>query len=358
MRAIRVLIVDDSAFIRYVLAKRLAEDPGLEVVDTAHDGLDALDKIARLQPDVVTLDIEMPRLNGLDTLRQIMDKMPRPVIMLSSLTQEGAKETMRALSLGAVDFIPKPSQSVDVQQVLGVLKDKIRSVAGLSGSRLRSLAAPKPKPPVRGKATVRPFDSADVVLVVGASTGGPRALERFVSDLPGALPVSMAIVQHMPRGFTASLAERLNDHSAFHIKEADASDSMRVGQGLLSPGDYHLCLQDGSGISLSQSPPINYVRPAVDVTFNTAARRYGSATVGVILTGMGHDGTQGARDIKRAGGLVVAEAESTCVVYGMPKSAIGAGVVDRVVPIDAMGQAVVEMVQMVRRSRSRVRAGR
>jgi len=356
MRVIRVLIVDDSAFIRYVLAKRLAEDPGLEVVDTAFNGLDALEKIARLKPDVVTLDIEMPKLNGLDTLRRIMDEMPRPVIMLSSLTQEGAQETIRALNLGAVDFVQKPSRSVDVQHVLGTLKDKIKSVAGLSGSRLRSLTVPKPKPSVGSKATVRPFGSGDIVLVVGASTGGPRAIERLVSDLPGDLPAAMAIVQHMPPGFTASLAERLNDHSAFHIKEADASDRMRIGQGLLAPGDYHLCLQKREGIDLFQSPPKNYVRPAVDVTFTTAARRYGPATVGVILTGMGHDGTQGARDIKGVGGFVVAEAESTCVVYGMPKSAIEAGVVDCVAPIDAMGEAVVAMVQMARQARSRVRA--
>ena len=196
------------------------------------------------------------------------------------------------------------------------------------------------------------------MVVVGASTGGPRALERLVSDLPASLPASLAIVQHMPRGFTASLAQRLDDHSAFRIKEAGGSDRLRVGQGLLAPGDFHMAIERDGEVRLTQDPPRHYVRPAVDVTFITAARSYGPATIGVILTGMGHDGTEGAREIKEAGGLVVAEAEDTCVVYGMPKSAVDAGAVDRVVPIDAMGQAVVEMVELARQPLSPVQADR
>lgn len=348
MQPIRVLVVDDSAFVRYVLAQRLGSEPDLQVVDTACDGVDALEKVELLQPDVVTLDIEMPRMNGLDALRRIMAESPRPVIMLSTLTQQGARQTFRALGLGAVDFIPKPSSAAQVQSVLGTLKEKIRGVARVPVSRLRSkemLLAPEPSRP---KARSRRLSSGDVVVVIGASTGGPQALERVVSGVPADLPAGLAIVQHMPPTFTHTLAERLDAHSSFRIKEAAAGDSLRVGGGLVAPGDYHLSLCRGGCLNLSQSPPRSFVRPAADVTFETAARVYGPATLGVILTGMGSDGTMGARRIKEAGGRILAEAESSCIVYGMPKSVAEAGLVDQVVPLGDMASAIAEAVYKVR----------
>jgi two-component system, chemotaxis family, protein-glutamate methylesterase/glutaminase len=348
MRPIRILIVDDSAFIRYALSKRLDAEPDLTVIDTASDGIDALAKIARLQPDVVTLDIEMPRLSGLDALRQIMAQHPRPVIMLSTLTQEGARETFQALALGAVDFVPKPTTTIHIQHVFDTLKDKIRSVANVPTLRLQHLRqASLSATPPPASAVARPLSARDVVLVIGSSTGGPQALQRVVSDLPADLPAALAIVQHMPPQFTATLAERLNAHSAFAIRESDGTETLRVGQGLLAPGGYHLVLHRG-GVSLSSTPPRNHVRPSVDVTFESAADAFGRATVAVILTGMGSDGTEGARRIKAAGGKVLAEAEETCVVYGMPKSAAEAGLVDALVPLDEMPRAVTQMVHGAR----------
>jgi len=349
MRPIRILIVDDSAFIRYALAKRLDAEPDLTVIDTAHDGIDALEKIARLQPDVVTLDVEMPRLNGLDALRQIMAQHPRPVIMLSTLTQEGARETFQALALGAVDFVPKPTTATQIQHVFDALEDKIRNVANVPTLRLQHLRqASLSATPPPASATTRPLNAHDAVLVIGSSTGGPQALQRVVSGLPADLPAALAIVQHMPPQFTTTLAERLNAHSAFAIRESDGTETLRVGQGLLAPGGYHLVLHRGGGVSLSSAPPRNHVRPSVDVTFESAADAFGGATVAVILTGMGSDGTEGARRIKAAGGKVLAEAEETCVVYGMPKSAADAGLVDTLVPLDDIPSAIIRVVDGAR----------
>jgi two-component system chemotaxis response regulator CheB len=349
VQPIRILIVDDSAFIRYALAKRLDAEPDLTVVGTAYDGIDALHKVAYLQPDVVTLDIEMPRLNGLDTLRQLMAQSPRPVIMLSTLTQEGARETFQALALGAVDFVPKPTTTIHVQQVLDTLIDKIRSVAGMPMGRLQRLRQASarvgvPQPP----AHTRSLGRRDVVLVIGASTGGPQALQSVVSRLPADLPAALVIVQHMPPQFTATLAERLDAHSAFRIRESDGTETLRVGQGLVAPGGYHLVLHRGGAVSLSSAPPRNHVRPSVDVTFESAAASYGSATVAVILTGMGSDGTEGARHIKAAGGFVAAESEETCVVYGMPRSAANAGLVDALVPLGDMAETATRLVHRAR----------
>jgi len=355
MSRIRVLVVDDSAFIRYTLAKSLNEEPDIEVIDTARDGLEAVEKAQALHPDVLTLDIEMPRLNGLQALSRIMRQSPCPVIMLSTLTQDGARETLKALALGAVDFVPKPSAAIHVQHVLKELNSKIRAVAHLPPTRLRrplaswSTAVDHP----HLEAEVRPFTTKDVLVVIGASTGGPRTLSKLVGDLPADLAAAMAIVQHMPKHFTASLAERLNSLSPFHIKEAAVSDRLRVGQGLLAPGGLHLCLRRSGAVQLSMAPPRNHVRPAVDMTLETAARWFGPSTVAVILTGMGSDGTVGARRVKAQGGIVLAEAEASCVVYGMPRSVVDAGIVDRVVPLEAMGAAVADAVESVR-SRTKI----
>jgi len=357
MRRIRVLVVDDSAFIRFTLAKRLNDEPDIEVVGTARDGVEAVEKVEELDPDVVTLDIQMPRLNGLGALSRIMRRFPRPIIMLSTLTQNGARETLKALSLGAVDFVPKPSSAIRVPHVLEDLRNKIRAVAHLPAARLHRPSSPFTMPPKAPPeaALVRRFARDDVLVVLGASTGGPRALSTLVSGLPPKLEAAIAIVQHMPKHFTASLAERLDSLSAFHIKEATASDKLRVGQGLLAPGGQHLCFQRLGAVRLSDAPPRNHVRPAVDVTLETAARWYGPSTVAVILTGMGRDGTAGAKRIKAQGGMVLAEAEATCVVYGMPKCVVEAGIADQVVPIGAMAAAVADAVEAVRCQKNRAR---
>ncbi|HHX64536.1 MAG TPA: chemotaxis response regulator protein-glutamate methylesterase [Chloroflexi bacterium] len=344
---IRVLVVDDSAFIRFTLTRRLNQEPDIEVVGAAADGQEALKQIEALDPDVVTLDIEMPNMNGLQALRHIMAEMPRPVIMLSTLTQAGARETLQALALGATDFIPKPTNAIHVQHVLDDLKTKVRSYARLPMARMRADIRPTHNRRQTERAAVRPFTEHDVLVAIGSSTGGPRALEQVLSRLPAHLPAAFVIVQHMPPIFTASLAERLNRVGPLHVKEAGRSDRLSVGMALLARGGLHLCLQQDGSIRLSDAPPRNHVRPAVDVTFEHAARWFGPASVAVILTGMGSDGTVGARRIKARGGMVLAEAEESCVVYGMPKSAIEAGIVDRIASIDQMPVAVSEAVDHV-----------
>lgn len=347
-RPIRVLVVDDSAFIRFTLTRRLNQEPDIDVVGMAADGEDALAQIKALNPDVVTLDIEMPNMNGLEALRQIMAEAPRPVIMLSTLTQSGARETLHALTLGATDFVPKPSNAIHVQHVLDDLKAKIRSYARLPRARIHPPVAPAGRPRVSGaRAPIQPFGDKNVLVAIGSSTGGPRALDRVLSGLPADLPAALVIVQHMPPMFTASLAERLNTVGPLHIKEADGSDRLGVGTGLLAPGGRHMGLQRDGSIQLSDAPPRNHVRPAVDVTFEQAARWFGPRTVAVILTGMGSDGAMGARRIKAQGGMVLAEAEESCVVYGMPKAAVDAGIVDRVASIEAMPEAIAEAVNRI-----------
>lgn len=338
---IRVLVVDDSAYMRYVLRNHLNADPGIEVIDTARDGLDALEKIAALNPDVVTLDLEMPRMDGFATLKRIMSASPMPVIILSSHTREGADSTIRALRLGAVDFVPKPIQGVlDLQAVCEDLLTKIKHVAGLQVSKL-CVSEKKPSG-IRsrtGTANLR-SDSREVV-VIGTSTGGPRALHEVVPHLPQSLPAGVLIVQHMPAAFTKSLAMRLDEISALKVKEAEPGDVVRAGLALVAPGNYHMTVSSGGLIELNQEPPQHGVRPSVDVTMESVAAVYGASAIGVVMTGMGSDGTRGARLIKHAGGKVIAEDESTCVIYGMPRSVIEAGIADRVTPLEKIASEIV-----------------
>lgn len=342
---IRVLVVDDSAYMRYVLRNTLASDPAIDVVDVARDGLDALDKIASLKPDVVTLDLEMPRMNGFEALKRIMVECPLPVIILSGLSQEGADATIQALRLGAVDFVPKPTNgSVSLQSVRETLLAKIKQVAGLDMSKLR---VPHPNPMTsRGKIewAHRNLDCRKVV-VIGTSTGGPRALHEVLPRLPASLPAGVLIVQHMPPGFTRSLAQRLNDISTLHVKEAEAGDFVQPGVALVAPGNYHMSVSRRGTITLDQRPPEHGVRPAADVTMDAVAQVYGPATVGVILTGMGRDGTRGARLMKAAGGQIIAEDQSSCVVYGMPRCVVEAGVADRITSLDRIADEIIALTE-------------
>ncbi len=343
---IRVLIVDDSAFMRLSIGKFLSQNPQIEVIGAAHDGREALEMIPKLNPDVVTLDVEMPVMDGLTTLREIMTRFPRPVVMLSSLTVEGAAETVKALTFGAVDFLAKPDNRTNIGEVMEEATAKvIRAARARVTSSLRSgnVAIPVPTEPQRiqkSNTPLRRYNQGDRVVVIGSSTGGPRALAAVVPALPANLPAAVLIVQHMPVGFTRSLAERLDGLSAIKVKEAAAGDHLMVGQALLAPGGYHMVV-DGSGqIALNQNQPVHGVRPAVDVTLNSVVQRYGKFMVSVILTGMGNDGTNGCVLAHDAGGKVIAEAESTCVVWGMPRSVVEAGAADVVVPLNEVAAAI------------------
>jgi two-component system chemotaxis response regulator CheB len=362
---IRVLVVDDSPFMRYTLAKHLSATPDIEVVGSAQDGIDALAKIPALSPDVVTLDVEMPRMDGLTALEHIMTDCPTPVVMLSSLTRRGARTTIQALMRGAVDFVAKPATSTDMRTVIADLTGKIKAAAGANGTvvhtRQTSRQAPAAgqtktvkKTPLtavitgksqKPKARMRPFKEGNPLVVIGSSTGGPRALQEVMAHLPADLNAAVVIVQHMPAGFTRSLAQRLNELSPLVVQEGQEGDRLALGLALLAPGDYHMKLVEGKKIALDQGPRRNHVRPAVDVTMETAVSLYQSSVIGVVLTGMGSDGTAGARLIKQAGGRTIAEDQSTTVVYGMPRSVVEAKLADQIVPLQDVAAAITEMVK-------------
>ncbi len=342
---VRVLIVDDSAFMRFTLSKRLAETPGLAVVGCARDGQEALALIHKLNPDVITLDVEMPRMDGLTTLREIMITSPRPVIMLSSLTAEGTQETIQALTLGAVDFIPKPEAKANIEAILDILTAKIRRAAKAHVYANPAVLANRVSPKDEKTKSTRALKGNEKVVVIGASTGGPRALNTVISQLPQDLPAALVVVQHMPAGFTRSLSERLNSISSLLIEEGAPGDTLEVGRGLVAPGGFHMILNQQGQVDLNQNPPVHGVRPAVDVTMSSIVKRYGGATVGVVLTGMGSDGTNGATLIHSAGGHVIAEAESSCIVWGMPRSVVEAGAADEVVPLPDVAAAIARAVR-------------
>jgi len=321
-RSIRVLVVDDSTFMRHTLAKHLNADPNITVVGKARDGLEALDQIPSLQPDVVTLDVEMPRMDGLTALRRIMAECPTPVIMLSAHTQRGARATIQALMRGAVDFVPKPAANTSIQDAIRELVVKVK-IAAITSTSPHSSPSTTPRPQI-ARSKPRPLRRDDPVIVVGASTGGPRALRQILSELPGDLPAALVMVQHMPPSFTRALAQRLDENSALTVREAQDGDRLARGLVLLAPGNFHLELNGRRRVSLNQEPRRNGVRPAVDVSMETAAAHHGATVIGVVLTGMGSDGTAGAHRIKAAGGRVIAEHKSTSAVYGMPRSVIEA----------------------------------
>jgi two-component system chemotaxis response regulator CheB len=337
---IRILIVDDSAYMRFTIAKRLGETPGFQVVGSARDGVEALELIPKYNPDVITLDVEMPRLDGLSTLREIMSTHPRPTVMVSSLTTEGARETVQALTWGAVDFVAKPTSKANIDAIMDDLVTKIRRAAQAKVYPISSQKRmEKPVESIAARKTRR-FAKTDRVVVIGASTGGPRALSTVIPQIPNNLPATYLIVQHMPVGFTRSLAERLNNISNIEIREAAPGDTLEVGRALLAPGGFHMVLDENNCIALNQNPAVHGVRPAIDVTMISVAQKFGAATVGIVLTGMGTDGTNGSALIHSSGGYVIAEHESTCVVWGMPRSVQEAGVANAIAPLPDVADAL------------------
>ena len=342
--AVRVLVVDDSAFMRRVIADAIASQPDMEVAGVAHNGLDALLKVEQLQPDVVTLDVEMPDMDGLTALRHLMARYPRPVVMLSSQTQHGAITTLRALSIGAVDFVAKPSGaiSLDFSRVREELLQKIR---GAALARIRAQVASTRRPPDATRVPRAKYPGAfEHLVVIGCSTGGPRALAALVPELPAEAPTAYLIVQHMPAGFTRSLAERLDASGPIAVREAVAGDRLEGGTALVAPGDYHLRLSPSGAVELDQAARVHGVRPSVDVALESVSERFGSKTVAVILTGMGQDGAAGAAVVRQAGGYVLAEDESTCVVWGMPRAVVERGLAHRVAPLDGVAEAIASIV--------------
>lgn len=348
-----VLVVDDSALMRKLIADLLESDPGVKVIGTARDGLDALRQIAALRPDVITLDIEMPRMSGLETLEHIMRETPLPVVMLSGLADPGL--TLAALELGAVDFVLKPSGtiSVDLYKVRDELLNKVKVAVLANATRL---ARPATLPPKEGQLSSSPtlpppMDGSELrrLVVVAASTGGPRALDVLVRGLPGGLPAAVLVVQHMPKGFTSSLAQRLDARSELRVKEAEDGETIESGKFYIAPAGHHLLLvpprlRSHTTLCLDDSPPVMGLRPAADLLLESAAQVHGERCIGVILTGMGSDGTQGIKAIKQHGGQTIAQDRATSVIYGMPRSAADSGFVDQVLPLDAIAPTIVRLV--------------
>ncbi|MCY1226693.1 Chemotaxis response regulator protein-glutamate methylesterase [compost metagenome] len=339
---IKVLCVDDSALIRSLMTEIINSQPDMEVVGTAPDPLVARDLIKRLNPDVLTLDVEMPRMDGLDFLERLMRLRPMPVLMVSSLTERGSEITMRALELGAVDFVTKPKLGIrdGLIEYTDTIADKLRAA---SRARVRAAAQPAPGASAPAPMLRSPLLSTEKLIILGASTGGTEAIKEFLMPLPPDSPAVM-IVQHMPAGFTRSFAQRLDGLCRITVKEAEHGERVLPGHAYIAPGDSHLRLaRSGANYvaHLSQEAPVNRHRPSVDVLFDSAAQHGGKNVIGVILTGMGKDGARGMLRMREAGAYNLAQDEHTCIVFGMPKEAIATGGVHEIVPLPAMTQRVM-----------------
>ncbi|MBX9652542.1 chemotaxis response regulator protein-glutamate methylesterase [bacterium] len=339
-RIIRVLIVDDSAFIRRVVRAMLSRSPFIEVVGAARDGEEAMQLVEQLRPDVVTLDLNMPRVDGVEFLRQQMARRPVPVVLLSIASKSGS-EVIRALEAGAVDVVQKPTALAN-DQVLDVAQDLIAKVKTAAGAHIRV----PPKASVSHPLPFSPRRLQTDILVIGASTGGPQALRQLIPLLPGDFPIPIAIVLHMPVGFTHLFARSLNDISSLTVVEASDGEQVRAGVVIVAPAGYHLTYRrrhDGTVQScIGLHPLATPHRPAVDVLFQSAAEVYGERVLAVVLTGMGSDGMQGSAWVKANGGRVFTESEDSCVVYGMPRSVVEAGLSDAAVPLPDMAQTIIE----------------
>jgi two-component system chemotaxis response regulator CheB len=346
---IKVLIVDDSAAIRQVLTKILSRDPEIDVVGTASDPYFAREKIIALDPSVITLDVEMPRMDGLTFLEKLMASHPMPVVMVSSITQDGADVTLRALELGAVDFFSKPTIDVvsgvdnGAEEIIAKVKSAARAnvkAHASNSSKVASLAARR----ISGAGSTE-YRLTHQLIAIGASTGGTEAIKEVLMQMPPDCPPIM-IVQHMPPGFTARFAERMDNNCQIRVKEAEDGDIVGPGQCVIAPGSFHMTVtKTGAQFKarVFSADPVNGHRPSVDVLFNSCAQNIGSNVVAAILTGMGDDGARGMRKIKDAGGQTVAQDEASCVVYGMPKEAVAHGGVDVSRPIDKIAGELLRM---------------
>jgi two-component system chemotaxis response regulator CheB len=333
---IKVLVVDDSAVMRKLISDILERSPDIEIVGTARDGTDALTKARSLRPNVITMDIEMPKMDGLTALQHIMVENPIPVIMVSAMDKRQADITIKALDLGAVDFIPKTSGtlSLDMDKMGDTLISKVKIAARIKPRKKKEIkVAPVSFPKFRIKKYGR-------VVAIGASTGGPKAIPEVLCRLPSNLPAGILIVQHMPEGFTRSFAERLNWYTSLEVREAEEGDEIEPGTVLIAPGNLHMEVKKNR-VHLTDGPHVNNVRPSVDVLMKSTARIYGPGCIGVLLTGMGADGAQGMKEIKNCGGRTIAQNEKTSIVYGMPKAAVELRVVDRVVPLQNIARDII-----------------
>jgi two-component system chemotaxis response regulator CheB len=350
MTPVRVLVVDDSALMRKLIPQILQTDSSIQVVGTAMDGNFGLRKIDELQPQVITLDLEMPGMGGLDMLKEIMRRHRLPVIVVSSHSTQGASVTLQALSLGAFDFVAKPNDVyARMPQIAAELISKIKAAAQSRGVTVRAVDAPRPE----RKAALDAKRAPTKVIAIGVSTGGPQALQYLFSQLPADFPGTIVAVQHMPEGFTEMFARRLDEMCSVGVKEAQSGDVLLAGRVLICPGSRHLKVKRlplGDVAVLSDEPRVNGHRPSVDVLFKSLADEFGSKGVAVLMTGMGDDGAQGMGAVKAVGGMTIAQSEDSCVVYGMPKAAIDRGFAVRVVGLDVLANTLQAQCMPERRN--------
>jgi two-component system chemotaxis response regulator CheB len=339
-KPIRVLVVDDSAIVRKIISEELSNEPGIEVVGTAPDPFIARDKIVRLKPDVLTLDLEMPRMDGLTFLKKLMQYNPLPIVIVSSLTRNGGKLALEAIESGAVEVLSKPGSAFSVGEMRQQLTDKIRAAARVRVNRKTpadqriddALAAQSPL-----------LETTDKVIAMAASTGGTEALRHILVNLPTTIP-GVVVVQHMPPNFTKAFAQRLNTLCRLEVSEARDGDSVLTGRVLIAAGDGHLLLRRSGAkyyVSVKDGPMVNHQRPSADVLFKSAAETAGANALGIILTGMGGDGARGLLQMREAGAMTLAQDEKSCVIYGMPKEAVKRGAAAKVVSLDRMPREIV-----------------
>ncbi len=359
-RPIRVLVVDDSAFMRTALSRMITSEAGLEVAGTACNGSEALEKIASLNPDVVTLDVEMPGLNGLQTLRYIMRRYPRPVIMVSAVTERDADNTFDALASGAFDYVPKhlAPTSLDIFHIRQDLLAKIRAAAQSRMSPSAGIVVKKPPQSCSSGTPDRAFASTAAIVALGISTGGPKALQEILPLFPHDLPVPILIVQHMPPGFTAPFAQRMNNLCSVAVREATHGESIQPGVVYFAPSGKHMSVERVSAsrtvICLGTEPAEYLHIPSVDVLMNSVAAAFKELALGIIMTGMGSDGAAGMQSIHRQGGLTIGQDEATCTVYGMPRACAELGILHRVVPLSRILDQILEAAHYQKRARAAV----
>lgn len=369
----KLLVVDDSAFMRKLISDFFSDHRQIEVIGAARNGKDAIKKIEQLKPDVVTMDVEMPEMNGMEALKEVMQKYPLPVIMLSSTTKRGAENTLMAMEYGAVDFVAKPSGSIslDLHKIKDELVRKVEEASKVTVSKLKkpfrksAVASQAIRHPFNNeesklKSLIKPTDNIDVsikktewsktskkIILIGTSTGGPRALQEVITKIPANVGAPILIVQHMPAGFTKSLAARLDQLSEIHVKEAEQGDLLQKGTAYIAPGGYHLKLRKvGSSFAVvldNQEPPRAGHRPSVDIMFEDVSQYSEFDKIAVIMTGMGYDGSKGLVSLKKTGNVMaIAESAETCIVYGMPKAAVETQLVDEVADVDDIAQTIMK----------------
>lgn len=350
---IKVLIVDDSALMRKVIADILEKDREIRVIGIAKNGKEALEKIPKLKPDLITLDIEMPMMDGISTLEEIVKKYKIPVVMLSSLTVKGADLTLKALEIGAVDFITKPKNIFNIgskyekdkliEKVKMASKTKVKK-SSLYNNNIKNIQKHKKNIMKKTDYIDKPYDS---IIAIGTSTGGPKALQEIIPKIPYNINASIVVVQHMPAGFTKSLANRLDSISQIKVKEGENGEKLRRGYCYIAPGDFHMSVEqnkEGIFIRLDKNPPISGLRPAADVLLKSVSKLNKIKKVGVILTGMGSDGAEGISQLKKSNSYTIAESEESCVVFGMPKSAIKTGNIDLILPLNEIKDEIIKWV--------------